>query len=424
MEEMVHLAAGLSGSVQQDFFDAVSGLAELLRQALDSHDLILKIPRDHKAAWNAVRGQLIAHVDGGVANVPALGAAPIAIRVGTYLVRPGQRGDGREIFNIQPQLVDELFAASGGGIFNGLYPDMGAVRDAARMATEAAGAVEVVERYPDVGYVLMHGALVNPVSRYSDMDDDDGHTVPFPEFSRTALDRLLPFKHPKPSGDQAQFIPVYLEQLLRLEAAPAVVCGVVERPGPSISVSTALLASIPDYKLDFLPVAPAEWRASFPATLKKLGISDTLLFRCVLEEGEVTRPVAVDRNELRRAPPKWKNNGAIARYPKPYVSYLLPSEWAGTIRAEIFERSVPDFTAIATFLMHSSMLLPGYAFPVGLDTADKFAKIPNWMGRPVTTRMMVTAYKRALDSGDHRLIDALRHLMCGTERDFFFRPKP
>jgi hypothetical protein len=89
-----------------------------------------------------------------------------------------------------------------------------------------------------------------------------------------------------------------------------------------------------------------------------------------------------------------------------------------------FEQSVPAFPEIARFLMHSAMLLPGYAFPVGLDIADKFAKIPNWMSRPVTTRMMVTAYKRALDSGDHKQIDALRHLLCGTERDFFFRPKP
>jgi len=257
------------------------------------------------------------------------------------------------------------------------------------------------------------------------MEDEEGHTVPFPEFSKAALDRLLPFQHPKPTGDDAQFIPVYLQQILRLNEASGVVCGVVERPGHSVAVSAALLDAMPDHTLaPLIPDPPDKWRAWVQSTIKKLGISDTLLFRCVLQEGEATRPALVDRNELRRAPPKWKNNGVIARYPKPYVSYLLPSEWAGPIRAEIFERSVPQFADIAMFLMHSSMLLPGYAFPVGLDTADKLAKIPNWMGRPVTARMMVTAYKRALDSGDVRQIDALRHLLCGTERDFFFRPKP
>jgi len=362
-------------------------------------------------------------VDGGVANIPALGAAPIAIRVGTYIVRPGRRGDDRESFRISPQLVDELFEAAGRGVFNGLYPDIGAVRDAARMATEAAGAVNVLEAHPDVDYLLIHGALVNPVSRYSDMEDDEGKVIPFPEFSRSSLERLVPFMDPKPAGEQAQFIPVYLEQLLRLVRNSGVVCGVVERPGYSTSVCAALLDAMPDHTLGpLIPDPPAKWREWFLNTVKRLGISDSLLLRCVLEEGEATIPVSIDRNELRRAPPKWKQT--IARYPPPFVSYILPSEWAGPIRAEIFHKDIPQFRSIAEFLMHSSMLLPGYAFPVGLDTADKFAKIPNWMGRPVTSRMMVSALKAALDSGDHKQIDALRHLLCGTQRDFFFRPKP
>ena len=139
MEEMLQVAGGLSGRVQQEFFDTAVRLAELLRGVLEKHNLIIAVPRDHKSAWASVKNKLIAHVDGGVANIPALGAAPIAIRVGTYIVRPGRRGDDRESFRISPQLVDELFEAAGRGVFNGLYPDIGAVRDAARMATEGTG---------------------------------------------------------------------------------------------------------------------------------------------------------------------------------------------------------------------------------------------------------------------------------------------
>jgi hypothetical protein len=189
-----------------------------------------------------------------MANIPALGASPIAIRVGTDLVRPGARGENREIFRISPQLVDELFDTQGRGIFNDLYPDIGAVRDAARMAVEAAGAVEVTEHYPDVSYVLMHGALVNPVSRYSDMEDDEGQIVPFPEFSPSALERLLPFMSPKPTGDQAQFVPVYLEQIMRLSGSAATICGLVERPGHTTSVCSALLDAMPDHTL--APLVP------------------------------------------------------------------------------------------------------------------------------------------------------------------------
>jgi hypothetical protein len=185
-----------------------------------------------------------------------------------------------------------------------------------------------------------------------------------------------------------------------------------------------LIEALPDGTLaPLIPLPPPAWRKWVQATLKDLRISDSLLLRCVLEEGEATKPVAHhDRNELRRAPNKWK--ATIAQYPVAHLSFMLPSEWAGPIRVEMFERSVPDFPDIAQLLMHSSMLLPGYAFPVGLDTADKFAKIPNWMGRPVTARMMVAALKRAYDSGNAKQIDALRHLLCGTQRDFFFRPKP
>jgi hypothetical protein len=261
------------------------------------------------------------------------------------------------------------------------------------------------------------------VSRYSDMEDDDGDVISFPPFSPHALDVLVPFKKPRPEGDQAQFIPVYLEQLIRLQNSSATVCGVVERPGHSTTVSVALTEALPDATLaPLINLPPPAWRKSIRKAMKDWNIPDTLLLRCVLEEGEATSPVPVDRNELRRAPAKWKQT--IAMYPAPYVSFILPSEWAGPVRVELFERSTPQFSEIARFLMHSSMLLPGYAFPVGLDTADKFAKIPNWMGRPVTARMMVSALKRALESGNTKQIDALRHLLCGTQRDFFFRPKP
>lgn len=424
LEDMYRVAGELSGPAQQEFFEVVSILAEQLRELLVASDLIKTVERDHSALWGEMQGKLIGHVDGGMANLPALGSAPIAIRVGTYLVRPGDRSEKRESFQINPQLVDELFAGRGGGAFKSLYPDMGAVRDTARISMEAAGAVNAVnvEETPDV--LLMHGALVNPVSRYTDMEDTNGDIVSFPEFSESALSTMLPDVVPPPTGDNAQFISVYLRQLERLKASETIVCGVVERPGPSNAVSNALLASIPDHEMaPLVPDPPPTWRKWFADTLSEFRIGDALLFRCVLSEREYLVPVEIDRNELRRAPEKWRDD-YIAKYPKPWISYLLPSDWAGTIRVEIFEKDVHEFDFLVRFLVHSAMLLPGYAFPVGLDTADKFAKVPNWMGRPINTHVVVSALKRAMDTGDSKQIDAIRHLLCGTERDFFFRPKP
>jgi hypothetical protein len=140
MEEMLQVAGGLSGRVQQEFFDTAVRLAELLRGVLEKHNLIIAVPRDHKSAWGSVKNKLTAHVDDGVANIPALGAAPIAIRVGTYMVRPGRRGDDRESFRISSQLVDERLKLQVEACSTALHPDLGAVREVAQMASEAAGA--------------------------------------------------------------------------------------------------------------------------------------------------------------------------------------------------------------------------------------------------------------------------------------------
>jgi hypothetical protein len=74
-------------------------------------------------------------------------------------------------------------------------------------------------------------------------------------------------------------------------------------------------------------------------------------------------------------------------------------------------------------VLHCALLLPRYAFPVGLDIVDKFAHIPDWMSRPVNTHTAVQALKQALDQGDTKLFDALRRLLCGSEREWLLRPR-
>jgi hypothetical protein len=150
-------------------------------------------------------------------------------------------------------------------------------------------------------------------------------------------------------------------------------------------------------------------------------INDVLLFRCVLQPGEVTAPVDIDRNELRRAPSAWIPD--IQRYPKPWVAYLLPTEWGAPVRVEIFEKDRARFSDLARLVMHCAWLLPRYAFPVGLDIVDKYAKVPNWMTRPVNTNTAVKALRQAMGTGDATTFDAMRRMLCGSTRDWLFRPK-
>jgi hypothetical protein len=251
----------------------------------------------------------------------------------------------------------------------------------------------------------------------------------FPDFSDAALAELLPGEPPR-TGRDRNFISVYLRQLQLLHDAEPVVCGVVEREATTTSVIRAVLDSLEDCDIArLLPVPPAQWKRDFRQVVdpgddpdaEGQRITDSLLFRCVLEPGEALAPVQVDRNEGRRAPPAWRDSH-IVHYPPPYVSYMHVSEWSAPVRLEMFKKDLGSFQKAAELVSHCALLLPRYAFPVGLDIVDRFAKVPNWMTKPINIHTTVQALKRALDSGDTRTFDALRRMLCGSCREWLLRP--
>lgn len=430
LEHMLKAAGDLSAPAQLRFLETVENLATQLRDLLLATNRIVQIERDHGRFWPSIKGQRTGFVDGGLANLSMLGSAPIAARVGGYTVMPGVTGSGRESFIVLKQLIDELYAHDESGVYCDTFPDIGALRDAARISIEAAGAVKLAQEYSrDLKWLLLHGALVNPVSRYTDVMQDGRIRHRFPEFSEQALTTFLPSDEPRRFGRERNFISVHLRQLQLLEQSDAVVCGVIERESTTTSVCRAVLDSLEDDTIrGLLPVPPAEWKHWFRNAIDPSGddefegqrITDSLLFRCVLEPGEALAPVAIDRNEERRAPDAWKSR--ITQYPKPLVTYLQATQWSSPIRVELFSKDRSRFGEIVKFVLHCSLLLPRYAFPVGLDIVDKFARIPDWMSRPVNTHTAVCAMRAALDNGDSRLFDALRRMLCGSGREFLLRP--
>ena len=429
LEPMLKVAADLSAPAQVRFLRTVGALAEQLRTVLLHTDGIVRIDRDHGAFWKSLSGRRIGFVDGGLANLSMLGSAPIAARVGGYSVIPGVRGEKREDFIFLKHLIDELYSSEDGGVYNDSFPDTGALRDAARISIEVAGAVQMLTRHSDLQALLLHGALVNPVSRYSDVMRDGRTHHRFPDFSDRALTTLLPGEEQPRRGRDRNFISVHLRQLELLRDAEPTICGVVERESSTASVCRAVLASLKNHEIgDILPEPPDGWKRRFRDLIDPAGdddvegprITDALLFRCVLYPGEALRPVELDRNDLRRAPHAWQPT--IARYPRPWVSYLQVNEWTSPIRLEMFRRSTDTFENTAKLVMHCALLLPRYAFPVGLDIVDKFARIPNWLSRPVNSATVVRALKIALDDDDTTLFHQLRTMLCGSGRDFLLRP--
>lgn len=429
MERMLQVAGDLSGPAQLRFMDTVEALATELRALLLEADGIIKLRHDHSALWERMAGQPVGFIDGGLANLATLGSAPVAARVGGYVVTPGDYSPERESFTTLKYLIDELYADKG-GVFAESYPDISGLRDAARIAIEAAGAVRLAKERPDVRWLMLHGALVNPVSRYTDQREDRKLRHRFPPFSDKALGDLLPGHGTLPDEHAERvFVSVYRKQLEALQASDAVVCGVVERESSSTSVSVALSRWLPDDIIRDLTGSDAnDWRSEFREALNPADdseaegqrISDSLLFRVMLEPGEALRPVPIDRNDERRAPKDWWP--VIQGYPKPWVSYLQPTEWSAPVRIELFEKDVPRFQEAGELVFHCALLLPRYAFPVGLQIVDQFAKIPNWMSRPVNTHTTVTALRQALDSGNMSLFDSIRRMLCGSSREWLLRP--
>ena len=430
MERMFSLAGDLSARAQVSFVETVEALASQLRILLTETGRITKIEKGHREFWPTLSKKPIGFVDGGLANLSMLGSAPLAARVGGYVVIPGERGDEREEFVMLRHLIDDLFEHEDGGVYESLFPDYGALRDAARISIEAAGVVRLIQARDDLSTVMVHGALVNPVSRYSDLMSDGRIRHPFPGFSPEALEEFLPEEEWSRTGRDRNFISTYLRQIQLMQRTNSIVCGVVEREGTTSTVTTTLLDSFLEEEVGhLLPIPFQEWRVWYRRALRPddydlemVGhrISDSLLFRCVLREGEALLPIAIDRNELRRAPEAWKD--VVSTYPKPHVSFIQISEWSAPVRLELFAKDLDQFQQTAALVFHSSRLLPKYSFPAGLDVVDKFAHVPNWMAHQANTRAVVRALNIALENKDYRTFDNLRRMLCGTGREWLLRP--
>lgn len=407
--ELVKIALGQSSIAQRDFLTALQSVAESIREMLDGAGMIRSVEVDHTKLWREASGRPITFVDGGMANVASLGSAPVAIRVGSYTVVPGAIGDARERFQMEKQLVAELFdVGSDDALFDQVFEDPSKLREAARFCAELSGAVGALNRKPKPEFVFLHGTLVNPVSAYADKD--------FPAFSKRGLEVLLPHNNRDRSGREACFASVYLRLLEDLRSSGMNIASVVERASQSILLSTTLLD-----QLKTLPVSPgASEIEERKRCVKDYRLTDSVLFHAILNEGEYIVPTAVDRNVEHKRPQY--SADIIAQYPKPHVTYLGVGEFAQPLRVEFFDEPPAGYDYCLRLVLHSCRLMPSYAFPAGLDIVDKFAKVPDWMSRPISSTMAVQMLKRAIDTGNPKIIEAAKQMLCGTKRDWLFRP--
>ncbi len=407
--EIVKRGMVLSAEAQANFIATLEDLSSELRQLFLEAELIKMAPLGHKETWARFRHVKIGFVDGGMANVASIGSAPMAIRVGSYMVTPGVEGPEREQFGIEIQLVDDLYQTV--TVYEDSFEDLAKLRDAARICSESAGVLSLTKKDKPPDVILLHGPLVNPISPYA----IDG----FPSYQELAAARLLPGELPPPTTERERnFVSLHLRQLRALFAGTTTVAGVVERTStqsPGMLMKRLLAKLRADDRID------DSTRRRFENALGEYRITDSIIFECVLEEGEYIAPEEIDKQEPEnKIPQAWFTE--IKSYPAPLVTYVKSHPETIPVRVESFKAGKFSHLELMQLVIHMSRLLPKYSFPVGLDIVDKHAKVPEWMSKQFNSMLSAQLMRQAMDSKNPAAIRLARRVLSANSRDWLFRP--
>jgi hypothetical protein len=384
-----------------------------------------KVEHNHLETWAEADGKQFAFLDGGVAKIAGLpGTEPTAIRVGVYCVRAGDINlQTREEWSLLPFVVGDIIDKDTGvHMDDDDQIDLRRLGEAVRYTLELLTALRFAEAHPTVEMLFMHGPLVNTFVMY---DEGEPHFIPFlkedflSQFGITtaAIEGAIS-DIPPPGGKKRmsrQFMAVYGYLLSRMAASPVPLVGVVERSAGTW-LAQAVLAGAVDAN-----IIKEDYKRKVIGLLKRYNISDDFLFGCVLEEGEYITPTLIAKNEKRRARESWQR--VVEQYERPFATLLKTTETSFPFRVEMNAAGKAGQAHVMRTLYHTARLLPRYAFPVGLDIVDKYAKVPDWLSKNISARMAARVLNRTIAEGDARLVAQVRLLLAHTPRDFFYRPK-
>lgn len=396
-----------SAAVQVDFIEKLTNTANGLREIFERSGLIRSIDYEPTAFWASQNGKGYCFIDGGVASIELPSAAPLGLRVGSYIVRPGDRTDNRERFNVEFSLVEELYGPDA-AIYVDATDDIEKLRDAARIMSEVAAAWRVAKRSDDVDAIFIHGPIVNPVSPYGFQD--------FPAFTNGAYAEFVDEAMRELPSDDRHFVVAYRTVLERILKRGTPVYGVVERSWrPTPVVVHEVLIQLQERK----ELTPERVQKVLDQ-LEAYHLNDTTVFDIVLRPGEYLSPVAINRQGPEN---KWPNqwNSHIRAYPNALTTFLKSSDESEPFRIETLD----GFTEPETFyavILHTARLLPRYGFPVGLDIVDKFAKVPGWMSRTIRGQHALVLLRNAMKSNDPAVLAWAKKALAARGRDWLFRP--
>jgi len=396
-------------------------LAEQLRRLMEKSKSvrIRAVRRSHLDLWSEVQGQRFSFLDSGVARIPAVaGIEPIGLRVGVYSVRPGlTEPEEREQWRMESFVIGDLVDRRRP---TEERPETRRLNEAARYTLEPLTGLRHLKEFPDARLLLFRGPLVNQFVQY---DEGEPNYVPFvsPSFLESfgigeasilsAVRNIPQDSAGKPMWNQ--FMALYALILKQVDDSPTPIAGVVAHPTGRVVTLTVL------DRLKEEGIVRNDYVARFRQELERYDITDDFLFGCVLKAGEYFAPVYIEKNLPNKARDRW--SPVVREYRKPSATLLKTEETNFPLRVEMNQAASADVDFLARFLYHTSRLLPQYAFPVGLDTVDKYAKVPGWISRSVSAHLSAAVLRRALRTGDANVVTQTRLLLTKGHGDFFFR---
>lgn len=425
---LTHLFAQVMSLASADNISYISTLrviADQLRSLLKPR--IRRVAKDHQKLWAEFYGERIAFLDGGVSRIVGLpGTEPMGIRVGIYTVTPGERDpQNRESWDLASYVTGDVVNDRSLITDESYRTDGKRLQEASRYILEALRALLYIESVgaERLRLLLVHGPLQNAFMVY-----DENEPSYVPGVSKEFLSSVGIHQQdvtssvadiPKNGSGKLLWngcIPVYLYIIKRLWSAAIPTIGVVEH-APSASLTWAVIDGL--VKEGAIPGSTGK---KILDRIRRYEIGDELLFGCILEEGEYLQPFEMRKNFSRRAHDLWKP--VVGQFPKVNATMVKCSATNFPYRIEM--PVIPEsheLEARVSLLYHMSLLLPNYAFPVGIDIADKYVRIPDWLSRGVSDHLTASVLKKILEKGDTRMLMQVRRLLALSPRDFFFRPK-
>jgi hypothetical protein len=413
------------------FVHVATTIAHHLRSFLED-ERVQEIIRIGKAtsnqidAWVEWQNKKVCFLDGGIGEVGVELPLPImeVVRIGWYVVEPGNEqmeGSGRrERFGQEPFLVSDIVERRDEDLV-----DRAQLLQASRILLELLRAVELANSQ-ELAVQLVHGPLV---TKYNQYDDERPNYVPAlkrdflaeheigPE---GALASVCPLPPNEPGSEHLwnHFMAVYGAVARRAIECATPIVGVVERSS-SLIATRGLLDRL--CKIDNGRLVERRVAETIVKTAQRFRIDDTLLFGCLLDEGEYLDPpfpvVVANPVEVRQ---RWRD--VVEKYPQPYVTMLKPVRGQAPFRVETNESGTRSFEGIARLLYRSSTLLPEYGFPVGFSVVDRYARVPQWTTGAARDLFVYRALTQLLRNGKkHQFVEA-RRMLAGMGRSFFERP--